>query len=174
MVKTISLVIAAMLFVCASAGAVTIGYSSNSVGATDSGGTPLPTGDLIQIIYAGPNGLIDDWCPYNDMIGGDDVLLFNGAIDDGIMTFPADMTGHGNFDSSQNTSAVQTGDVVYLRVFNAPNTAAATEGATRGTLTIGPTGYDQIVAPGLITEPIPEPSIMLVSGLALLLLRKKK
>ena len=162
MVKIISLVVAVMLFVCASAGAVTIGYSSNNVGATDSGATALATGDLIEIIYAGADGLID---------GGDDALLFNGAVDDGVPIF---LMGNGNFDGSQNTAGVVTGDVVYLKVYNGPTTAAP-ECATSGTIVIGPTGFDQIVAPGLVTSTcIPEPSIMLVSGLALLLLRKKK
>lgn len=84
--------------------------------------TPLSTGDLVQLIWAGPDGLIDppsvDGTP-----GGDDVILDSTTVQNrGTLPPPALDRGYVPFKVySYDTEDPETGGVVYLRAWNAPS-----------------------------------------------------
>jgi hypothetical protein len=82
---------------------------------TDSSGTQLEDGDLVQIIWAGPNGTVDPMGTTDCMPTGDDSLWATMAIGE----------EYGN-DSGLFKTELQTfktlhpgeGDILYLRIFN--------------------------------------------------------
>ena len=159
MKKLITITVVAMLFVCTSAMATTISWGTASSGAKDNGGAWLLTGDLAQLWQD------DD----EDGIGANDDLLATAAIGDGFGST------NGNFFSQVDVT-VNPNDVFYIKVYDAPTAAGAMWGFS-ATTTIPsevPVGVIGVAGPGMITN-LPEPSsLILVSGMALLLLRKRK
>ena len=158
MMKLITITLVAMLFVCTSAMATTISWTTNGSGARDADGTtPLEAGDLAQLWQdVGKDGIG----------GGDDVLLDSAGVHDGFLQTD------GNF-AADHTMTVSPADVFYIKVFNTPDTSGMWGFSAT---TVAPSTVPAVLAvvgPGMVTN-IPEPSIMLVSGLALLLFRKRK
>jgi hypothetical protein len=101
---------------------------SAAYGVLDSdNSTPLQTGDLVQLIYAGANGIPDP--PNADGLpGGDDELLQTSAVQNG-MPFPPPMRGLGYIPSSTFTfddADLRRGGWVYIRAWNGPTPQEAT------------------------------------------------
>jgi hypothetical protein len=90
---------------------------------TDIDGLQLEDRDLVQLIWAGPDGLVD---PLNDLNGrptGDDRLLADWGIGHGFSE-----SGTGRFEFELCTIEAEPpsqGDVIYLRVFNDSTTVGA-------------------------------------------------
>ena len=157
MKKLVTLI--AVMLVCANAASVTIQYSSAGSGAKDSSLTALAGGDVIDIYKV--VGTQDAYWPL-----GDDLYLGSGQVDG--IGVPFFLAGQGLFEGAINTAAAASGDSVYVRAWN----TGMTETAVSQSALIDLTGNVTISAPGLVAQIIPEPSLML-SGLALLLLRKR-
>jgi uncharacterized Zn ribbon protein len=90
---------------------------------TDSSGTQLADGDIVQIIWAGANGTVDPMSDTDCMPTGDDSLWAEMAIGEG---YPANS---GLFKTELQTFKTLhpgEGDVFYLRVFNADGYSSAT------------------------------------------------
>ena len=147
---------------------ITISYGTASAGAKDSSLNWLADGDLVQLIEdVGKDGIDAPDIGDANYIGGDDALVATAAIRDGFMVTA------GNFYSSATSASVVIGDVIYFRVFDNPtlNTSVCYDESPTVTVTGDP---QALGGPDLVTTTcIPEPSILL-AGLALLLLRRKK
>jgi hypothetical protein len=87
---------------------------------TDVDGERLQDGDLVQLIWAGPDGLVDPLNELNGRPGGDDCLLAEWGIGQGIGE-----PGTGRFEYDLCTFGSDDhpcqGDVIYIRVFNGAN-----------------------------------------------------
>ena len=88
----------------------------------------LEDGDLVQLVWAGDDGLIDDPDPVDRMPSGDDELISEWGINDG--WYPTTNTGlfreyTASYDISDNGLPAQN-QQVYVRAFNAENPLAAT------------------------------------------------
>ena len=88
--------------------AITVSLIYTGTGLMDENFALLEEGDLIQLIYAGPDGQIDPPQLMNGMPGGDDVLWAGTTIDS---------DGDGGFTDVFNDATV--GATVYVRFFNA-------------------------------------------------------
>jgi hypothetical protein len=171
----------------------TITYKSgDGTGAKDQGGTVYLTGsshfmvsekwgscDLVQLIWAGADNTID---ALTTSIGpeDDDEVVSETVIGFGYTSDPVNgqwtKTVTGNLPTGYNDA---TANKFYVRVFNdikanvGPGDYYDDSGLTAIT---APTTPTTIVAANLQTDTliVPEPSFMLISGLALLLLRKRK
>ena len=184
MKKLIILATVAMFALCSSAMAVTITYGSGfGGGAKDEGGVLLE-GSMNYSPYGGEylgvNPLVELLKQVgtmdNPLVGGDDVLLNATTIGAGLYAVPF----NGEWMKTVDVALV-VGDPIYVRIYNGADTAGpsstyvGTSAATPLTTVAGgqPSDY-QYWFPGVQTNiPIPEPTIML-AGLALLLLKKKK
>jgi hypothetical protein len=171
------LTLIAVMMVCNLAGAITIQYVvidpiDPNIPAPILGsyaGYPVfdPNEPLVELIYAGPNGVPDP----HPLIGpGDDVVLRQSSMG---------MNAGPNMCVDAHTGAFTGGEPFFVRVYNGPMPGATWYGDSQiyhvaiDSQTQQP--LDTFVeAPGLVTDQllIPEPSI-LMSGLALLLLRKR-
>ena len=129
----------------------------------------LEDGDLVQLIYAGPDGEIDPPQPWNARPGGDDVLWETTVIGTGT-------TEPGEFIHTFPTATA--GAKVYIRFFNASSTAHVTYYGLSALHTVQDLGgfdYWDMTAGGLYlwTEypfmviPEPETWVTLVTALAL-------
>ncbi len=91
---------------------------------TDVDGRRLPDGDLIQLIWTGPDDLLD---PIDELMGvpsGDDRLLAAWGIGHGESEEGTGLFTHPMFTCQGHHPA--TGDRLYLRVFNGPDCRQAT------------------------------------------------
>jgi len=88
--------------------AITVSLIYTGTGLMDEDYAFLEEGDLVQLIYAGPDGQIDPPRMDNGLPSGDDVLWAGTAID---------AAGDGGFTDVFNTATV--GAKVYVRFFNA-------------------------------------------------------
>ena len=143
-------------------------YPEEGRGAKDNGGAYLAFGNLVELRWAGPDNAIG---------GVDDQVIDQATIGLGFKT-----NGEWFRTGAQIASpAGDEGSLLYVRVYNAADAISATETSEFGSgealsaipAQVPPTPLT-IFANDLVTGPIPEPSFMLVSGLAMLLLRKKK
>jgi len=119
-----------------SGGATTYGvYEHDNV-------TILQTGDLAQLIWAGPNGSIDPPTPSGG-VTGDDVILDTSAVNNGSPLPPsAQNRGYIPFKTyTFDTENPQNNGTIYIRAWNASTAAGATAygNSTTGTLTNGGT-----------------------------------
>jgi hypothetical protein len=84
---------------------------------TDGEGQQLEDGDLVQLIWAGPNGLVDPLNELNGRPGGDDHLLTELRIGQGV-----EGTGTGRFEydlcTFESDDHPCQGDVIFIRIFN--------------------------------------------------------
>jgi len=84
---------------------------------TDVAGERLEDGDLVQLIWAGPDGLADPLNELNGRPGGDDCLLADWGIGQGVGE-----PGTGRFEyelcTFEGDDHPAQGDVIYIRVFN--------------------------------------------------------
>jgi hypothetical protein len=168
-------VVAVALLCTTGAYAVTISYNTGGVGCTDDIGGYLQGtfmgGDLVQLLDAGADGVP------NDIIGptvapiGDDVVIHTTHIGAGFGST------NGNFNAALNTTEVSPGDKIFFRVFDdaAPGPGNYYQNSQVVSVKDPLSGDTSLVDGGLQTTIplVPEPS-MLIAGLALLLLRKKK
>jgi hypothetical protein len=119
-----------------------IGSGTTTYGVYDTdNATILQTGDLTQLIWTGPNGLVDlpqcDGTP-----GGDDVLLDSTTVQNtGSLPGPLQNKGYIPLKTyTFDTTSAQSGGVIYLRAWNAGTTADAAYGnSSTSTLTGGGT-----------------------------------
>jgi hypothetical protein len=104
--------------------------------------TILQTGDLAQLIWAGPNGVIDPPTPSGG-VTGDDVILDTSAVNNGApLPPPARNRGYIPIKTySFDTGNPQNNGTIYIRAWNASTAAGATAygDSTTGTLTNGGT-----------------------------------
>jgi hypothetical protein len=110
---------------------------STSFGVYDSDDiTPLQGGDLLQLIYAGPDGEIDPPTA-SGASTDDDVLLDEGAIMDNA-SLPPPLRDRGYFDElfSYDTDGWSDGIVVYVRAWNGDTVGAATHYGNSSTTTL--------------------------------------
>ena len=157
---TIFAVVLGMLAICNVAMAATINWGTNGVGAKDTWGSWLVLGDLAQLWQDVNKDGMDPW----GIVGGDDVLLDTAAIGDGYMQM------NGNFYADHTmTWGVNPGDRFYIRLFDEP---APDDDFWywNGIIITAP----DPVPPVLAVIFVPEPSFILVGGLVLLMVRKKK
>ncbi len=103
--------------------------------------TILQTGDLAQLIWAGPNGIIDPPQP-DGTTSGDDVILDTSAINNGA-PLPPPLQNKGyiplktySFDDQDP----KTGGVIYIRAWNASTAASATAYGNSTTSNLTPGG----------------------------------
>jgi hypothetical protein len=161
-------VVAAIALLCSTAMAVTVTYGPHAgAGAKDSLYAYLANGSLVELYWAGADDAIG---------GGDDVLVDSTTIGFGFK-FNGEWWRIG-VGVPYDTIETEV-EYLYARVYNAATALAATE-SSEGS------GTETLVAVVAQTPPtpqtmyfdnlrtVPEPTFMLVSGLALLLLRKKK
>jgi hypothetical protein len=153
-------VVAAIALLCSTAMAVTVTYGTSAgAGARDSGGVFLPNGSLVELIWTGADNAID---------GGDDAVVATTTIGFGFRF-------NGEWWTPGVNVAVAAGDNLFVRVYNAAMTESSQNSGTEMVFTVPaqvPPTPMTILADNMVT--VPEPTFMLVSGLALLLLRKKK
>jgi hypothetical protein len=100
---------------------------------TDSSGTQLEDGDLVQIIWAGPDGTIDPLGTSDCMPTGDDSLWATMAIGEG---YDANSGLFKTELQTFKTLHLAEGDVLYLRIFNGDVYTDATHYAESATHTI--------------------------------------
>lgn len=102
--------------------------------------TILQTGDLAQLIWAGPDGTIDPPTP-DGGVTDDDVILDTGAVNNGLpLPPPAHNHGYIPFKTySFDTENPQNNGTIYIRAWNASTAASATAygDSTTSTLTNG-------------------------------------
>jgi hypothetical protein len=177
-----TVVVVALALVCTGAMALTltINYGSGAgTGAKDDGGNYLvgdkigmgatqrfDLWDLVEIYWAGNDDAIG---------GGDDVLLDQTVI--GWGRFGAG-TASGEWTKEFTTTelaSVTTHNLVWIKPYDdiRANKGSAMWDESDLVPITAELGVNTVRVPNLVTD-IPEPSIMLVSGLALLLLRKRK
>lgn len=160
-----------MAFVLISTGAMaitlTINYGSgDGTGAKDNGGAYLRPVDLVEIYWAGNNDAIS---------GSDDVLLDQTEIDWGRFgggTYVGEWTKEF---TTTTIPSVTEHNYVYVKVYDdkQANKASAMFGFSSLHQVTSFLGVNTIRTPNLVTN-LPEPSIILVSGLALFLVRMKR
>lgn len=114
-----------------SGGSTTYGvYDMNNV-------TILETGDLAQLIWAGPDGIIDP--PNCDgTTAGDDQVLDRSSVQNGA-PLPPTLRNRGYISSKTytfDTESPQSGGVVYIRAWNNSNAASATAYGNSSTTTL--------------------------------------
>jgi hypothetical protein len=83
---------------------------------TDAEGRQLEDGDLVQLLWTGPDGLIDPLNEVNGQPTGDDHVLVEWGIGHGV-----DGVGTGRFEFELCTLEAEPpgqGDAIYLRIFN--------------------------------------------------------
>jgi hypothetical protein len=83
---------------------------------TDIDGLRLEDGNLVQLIWAGPDGLVDSMNGLNGRTSGDDRLLADWGIGHGLGE-----SGTGRFEFELCTLEAEPpsqGDVIYLRIFD--------------------------------------------------------
>jgi hypothetical protein len=181
----------AMVLFCANAMALTltINYGSGTgTGAVDIGGSPYLVGHKYSLFPTPTQDFVNSdlvelyWAGSDDAVGGgDDVLIDQTVIGWGRIG-SGDAAGEWTKEISTTVlSSVTTNNKVYIRVYN---DVLANKGSAQSGTGDSPANQDvlfditsdlavnTIVAPNW--EVIPEPTFMLVSGLALLLLRKRK
>lgn len=96
------------------------GNSSTTFGVYDSNNTTVLVGnDVVQFIWVGPNGVIDE-PNYNGTPGGDDQMIDSSAVVvDGSVPPPFRNRGYVNRKLfSYDTSAAYNGGQVYIRAWN--------------------------------------------------------
>jgi len=90
---------------------------------TDAEGRQLEDGDLVQLLWTGPDGLVDPLNELNGQPTGDDRVLVEWGIGHGIVG-----VGTGRFEFELCTLEAEPpgqGDAIYLRVFNDSHFARA-------------------------------------------------
>ncbi len=149
----ILLTVSVMAVFCASAMAVSVTYGTNpGEGLKDSGGTYLQNGDLVELRYAGADGV---------MGGLDDVVDATTTIGFGFKT-------DGEWWKPNVTVNRPAGNKLYIRAYDAPTVGGATESQSSILYTVPSQASMTCI------WQIPEPSLMLIYGAGLLLLKKKK
>ena len=86
---------------------------------TDAQGVLLEDGDLVQVIWAGPDGMVDEINEVDGYPSGDDSLLTSASIHEGI--FQVELQ---TFNSPQ-WGRPAIGDDIYLRIFNSSSAELA-------------------------------------------------
>ncbi|GAG52482.1 unnamed protein product, partial [marine sediment metagenome] len=135
---------------------------ANSTPYTDQNSATLNDGDLIQIIYAGPDDTIDPPLlttgqPTSGQPTDDDVLLETHAIGE---NFPA---GSGQFSFTIPAYAAgggspELGDVIYVRGFNSNDLQTATwygDAQSYTVLNVNGESYDPLIDAGQTDTPLP-------------------
>ena len=184
LITTVVVIAVALMCTGAMALNVDINYGSGSgTGAKDSGATylvghmyplfPAPTidwtQDLVELWWAGDDEAIGGTGADADQLI-DEVVIGWGRLG------PVTTSASGEWTAEVTTSlldSVTEDNKVYVRVYDKAKADKATALSVASDLIAitSDTSVNTITTPNLI---IPEPSIMLVSGLALLLLRKRK
>lgn len=128
LLSVIVLVLLLSLAVCLPASATPVSFDWGSYSSSGSslygvydadGVTPLATGDLVQLIWVGPDGMVDppdmDGTP-----GGDDVQLSVGRVENG-GTLPPPLHDKGYVPLMTYTyddADAQAGHIIYARAWN--------------------------------------------------------
>ncbi|MCA9873055.1 MAG: hypothetical protein KC441_05355 [Anaerolineales bacterium] len=111
---------------------------STSFGVYESdGNTILETGDLVQLLWAGPDGLVDPPLPDGSPTGDDQLLDTTTVQNTGSLPPPARNKGYVPLHTySCDTTDPQINGVVYQRAWNASTAGSATAYGNSGTGTL--------------------------------------